>query len=145
MIQIDNSVVINRPVKDVFAYVANFENMTNWDSELIEVKKISEGPTGVGTKFSGPTKILGRRIDSTLAVIAFEPNKKLSANLVSGPIEATIKWNFEPTEGGTKVTWAAQANIGGFFKVVEPIVKRIMQKQYDARYDTLKALLEAQS
>jgi uncharacterized membrane protein len=88
MIHVENSVVINRPVRDVFEYVTTFENMPNWSSELVEAKKISEGPTGVGTKFSSSAKMLGRRIDNTLEVTSFEPNKKLSVEMVSGPIEA---------------------------------------------------------
>jgi hypothetical protein len=37
------------------------------------------------------------------------------------------------------------ADISGFFKLAEPIVKRIMKKQYETNYDTLKVLLEAQA
>jgi uncharacterized protein YndB with AHSA1/START domain len=137
--------VINRPIKDVFEYVIDFDKMPNWTSGLVESKKTSDGPIGVGTTFSGSMKMLGRRIDNTGKVTAFESNKKISHVLTSGPVEANAEWNFEPTDDGTKVTVSVQADLAGFFKLAEPIIKGIMRKQWEADYDGLKALLEGQA
>jgi uncharacterized protein YndB with AHSA1/START domain len=44
MTKLESSVVINRPPEEVFAFVTDFENSTQWMAELVEGKKTSEGP-----------------------------------------------------------------------------------------------------
>ena len=48
-------------------------------------------------------------------------------------------------DGGTKATFAFDAEIGGFFKMAEPLAARIMQRHYETNLATLKDLLEAQA
>ena len=102
--------------------------MSNWSSEVIEAKKISKGPIGVGTTSSSSVRLLGRRIENTFIITAFEPNKKLSSKTTSGPVEAIADLNFEPTEDGTKVTISVQAEMGDFFKLAKPIVTGLSRK-----------------
>ncbi len=42
------------------------------------------------------------------------------------------------------MTASVEADVGGFFKLGEPIVARIAQKQFQTVLDTLKEILEAQ-
>ena len=49
MIRIETSIVINRPVKEVFAFLSNFENWPKWSPGLLENKKTSDGPISRGT------------------------------------------------------------------------------------------------
>ncbi len=49
MFRLEHSVVINRPIEQVFEYVTNIENAPKWKSRLLEVTRTSEGPVGVGT------------------------------------------------------------------------------------------------
>ena len=48
-------------------------------------------------------------------------------------------------EGGTRVTEAVEAEIGGFFKLAEPLVVRMAKRQVAADYGNLKDLLESQA
>ena len=50
---------------------------------------------------------------------------------------------FEPADGGTRFTQTFEAEIGGFFKLAEPLVGRAIRRQMDADMATLKDLLEA--
>ena len=40
MIKIEQSVVINRPVEEVFAYLSKAENATNWQSGVLQTIEI---------------------------------------------------------------------------------------------------------
>jgi uncharacterized membrane protein len=51
MIRFENSISIERPIDEVFAFLSDFENIPKWNYYVLEVKKISEGPVGVGTKY----------------------------------------------------------------------------------------------
>jgi uncharacterized protein YndB with AHSA1/START domain len=46
-----NSVDIERPVEDVFAYLADFENIPAWNYAIAKTEKTSDGPVGIGTTY----------------------------------------------------------------------------------------------
>ncbi len=145
MIKDQVSVEINRPLEEVSGFVSDMENMQQWVGEVNEVKKTSAGPVGVGTTYTTTAKILGRRIEATQEVTDYEPNKKLSWKSTSGPIPSQLGITSESVGGGTKVTVAIQGDVGGFFKLAEPIVHRIMKRQWENSIATLKDLLESQA
>ena len=145
MIKIENSYVINRPIEEVFEFLANAENNSQWQSSTQEVKKTSEGATGVGTTFTSVGQILGRRLESSLEYTAYEPNKRLAGKTTSGPIPFQFVNTFEPVaEGGTKVTTSGEGDVGGFFKLAEPLVARMLERQFKTDSANLKDLLESQ-
>ncbi len=141
MIKVESTTVINRSVAEVFAYMSNQENVPEWNSLVLESK--AEGPMRRGTKVHQVAKFLGRKIELTSEVTEYEPNKKFAAK-ASAPFPLTITNVFEAAGGGTRVMATAEGEVGGFFKLGEPIVGRIAQKQFQAQLDTLKEILEAQ-
>jgi uncharacterized protein YndB with AHSA1/START domain len=145
MTKLEASVVINRPVEEVFTFVSDFENSTQWMAELVEAKQTSEGPLGVGTTVSAVAKPLGRRAESTQEVVEYEPNRKFAIKSISGPVNSQDNYTFESVAGGTKVTRVAEAEMVGFFKLAEPLAVRMMRRQFDTNFANLKDLLEAQA
>lgn len=145
MIKVKHSVVIDRPLAEVFAYVTDIEKMPVWSSEVEKAWKTSEGPMGKGTTFSSVAKLLGRRVENTLEVTEYEPNMKWFLKPTSGPVSGEIEFQFESVAEGTKFSVALEAETGGFFKLGEPIVNRMLQRQYETNGATLKDLLEAQA
>jgi uncharacterized membrane protein len=145
MIKIENSVQINRPVEEVFTFVTNIENLTLWAGPVTEAKQTSEGPIGVGTTQIQSAQFLGRQMETTQEVTEYELNKKLSTKSASGPLPLEIHYTFEPIGEGTKITIEANLDAGGFFKLAEPVVGRMLNRQTASDVQTLKELLEAQA
>ncbi len=50
----ENTVTIQRPAEDVFAFLADFENIPRWNYAIAATKKTSPGPVGVGTTSARP-------------------------------------------------------------------------------------------
>ena len=65
MIEVEQSITINRPVKEVFAFVADQRNAPRWQSGLLEVRRTTEGTLGVGTKHRFVRKFVGRRLEAS--------------------------------------------------------------------------------
>lgn len=146
MVEIDTSIVIKRPVKEVFEFMANPENDVLWQSGVLESRKTSEGPMGVGTTEVSESQIMGRRIRSTYEVTIYELNNQIEYTSTSGPLQVKATYSFETTpEGDTKVRITGEVEVGGFFKLAEPIVAMVAQRQWDTNIANLKDLLEAQS
>jgi uncharacterized protein YndB with AHSA1/START domain len=45
MAVVERSMLINRPVEDVFQFVADFENYPKWNHSMLECKRTTEGST----------------------------------------------------------------------------------------------------
>jgi uncharacterized membrane protein len=144
MIRVEISVVVNRPIQMVFAFVTNVENDPLWTEEVVEAKKITEGPIGVGTTFSDVVEIFGRRLENTLEITAYEPNRTATFKSISGPVPYEGIYTFENSNGGTQVTISIEAEPGGFFKLAKPLIGPRLEKQWQTNFANLKNLLETQ-
>jgi uncharacterized protein YndB with AHSA1/START domain len=40
----ENTVLIARPIEDVFGFLSDLENIPKWNYAIVETRKISEGP-----------------------------------------------------------------------------------------------------
>ncbi|HET9589412.1 MAG TPA: SRPBCC family protein, partial [Anaerolineales bacterium] len=68
MIKVEHSVIIERPVPEVFAFVADPANNTKWQEGLVESHLDSPGPMGVGSQVVDVRKFIGRDMESRLEV-----------------------------------------------------------------------------
>jgi uncharacterized protein YndB with AHSA1/START domain len=143
MATLETSIVINRPVEEVFAFVSNPENYPKWFSGSREVKITSAGPIGVGTTFRTVVTFLGRRIEGEIEFTEYEPNRSFAEKTKSGPFPVENRVTFERVEGGTRVTSSQVAEPGGFFKLAEPLLVRMIKRQFEADAANLKDLMES--
>ncbi len=143
MIKVETKVLIERPSDEVFAYISNFENNPKWQSGQLEARFTSEGPLGVGSTYDQVAKFLGRRIVSTFEVLEYEPNRKVKASSTSGSFPITFTRMAEPRGEGAEVTAIIEGDASGFFKLAEPLLKRMVQSSVDADYQNLKRILES--
>ena len=142
MVKVEISLHINRPVADVFKYMNDPTRMPEWNSTIEEATP-SETPVKVGTRVRSRLRMLGRKIDGTYEVVELEPNTRV-VNKSDEPFPWKAIITFQSENGGTRLVSAAEGELGGFFKLSEPIFARIMKKQLQAQYETAKELLEAQ-
>ena len=138
------SVVIERPVEEVFAFATDPENDPLWQSTSLETEQTSGGPVGVGSTFRNTSKLLGCRIETAYEVTEMEPPRRQCVRIVSGPIPGSGCYLFESADGGsTRFTQIFEAEVGGFFRLAEPLVGRALRRQMEADMETLKDLLES--
>jgi len=143
MFKIETSIVVNRPVEEVFAVLSNVENNLKWSSGFLEAKKTSAGPIGVGTIWRVVQKGLGQRMEGEVEVTEYESNRNCAMKSKSGPIPVEIRQTYEPVEGGTRVSVVFGAEPGGFFKLAEPLVKSMAKRGIETDLANLKDLMEA--
>jgi hypothetical protein len=142
MIFININTLILRPVWEVFDFITNPQNNSQWQYGSLESVQISEGCMRVGTVFSSFGHFMGRRIQSDFEVTEFETNKRYGFETISGPIQLQTSYSFETDDRGTTVVVSSLINPGGFFKLVDPIVARMAKKQFKENLATLKGILE---
>ncbi len=118
MIRFDVSIVIEKPVEEVFRFVAEGENGSRWNSAVKQVKKISEGAVDVGTKYSMIRQLPSGTVENTYEVVEYEENKKLSIKIISGPTPFLYRYSFKPSNKDTELSLEAEAEKEGLIEVL---------------------------
>lgn len=141
MINVSSSVVIDKPVADVFAYTTDPNTATAWQSGVDAV--VPDGPQDVvGSKYTEVRKFMGQEMKSTLQITAYEKNAKWAAKVLNGPVPYEVTQTFTPEGGGTRLTTEVVGEPKGFFKIAEGALKGQLQKSLDEDGQRLKQVLE---
>jgi uncharacterized protein YndB with AHSA1/START domain len=138
----EQTIVIDRPVAEVFAFVTDQRNTPQWQAGLVEVQRLTDGPPGIGTRHVFVRSFLGRRMEGTNEYVAYEPDKLVTFKTISGPpLEAS--YFFEPAGTGTRITSRVQLHASGLFGLLEPVVAAGLRREMKAAFPALKALMES--
>ncbi len=144
--RVEESVEINRPVEEVFAYVSDPQTLPEWSGIVLEVRKEAQGTLREGDRYTSVAKFLGRRFETPLEVTTHDPPRRHSDRSTGGPFPQEYTFILEETaEGRTRLTQLAEGEPGGFFRLVGPLLEMAGRRQFRADLGNLKDLLEAGS
>jgi carbon monoxide dehydrogenase subunit G len=143
MIKNEISILFHRPVHEVFDYLSDFQNGPQWQSGLQGVGRITEGPIGVGTRFTSVRKAMGRRMESGIEFTAFELNKRFAIKSYSGSSPFKQTFQFEQEGEGTRLNSTFELELGGLMNLAEPLVAPRVRREMKADFDTLKEIIES--
>lgn len=142
MITFSKTFTIDRPQQEVFEFMADPANDTKWRESAVSAEWITDGPIGVGAKLKSVDKLMGREIESTSEVTTYDPPNKYGQKTLGGPMPFEFTVTLEPDGSRTMVTMAGQAEVGGFFKLAEGLVRKQLEKQIETDFAGLKRVLE---
>ncbi len=143
--RIEVSVEIDRPREEVFAYVANPQNLPEWSGMVLEVHEETEGQLQEGGRLTVVAKFLGRRFETPYEWTSHDPDRLFKDRAAGGPIPDQ-DWTYtfeEVSESTTRLTRKVEGEPGGFFKFADPLIERALKRQVRADLETLKDLLGA--
>lgn len=141
MIDIHSSITVRRPAGHVFDFVNDQENAPLWLTGLLETRPTSEN-RGVGYTWVDVIQVFGQRVESEFEVTEYEPGRKIAFKSIRGSFPIQGVYSFAPDGDGTVVTFALQGEPGGFFKLAEPLLARMLQRQWDTNLAKLKDIME---
>jgi uncharacterized membrane protein len=141
MIRVEKSIIINKPVEEVFGYIVAEGNGTKWQGGVVNV--IDEGPrNNVGSRYTEVRKFMGQEMRSTLELTEFVPNVRYAGKVIKGPVPYEYNITFESVDGGTRMTTCVDGEPKGFFKLAESMVASQLEKSVAEDQEKLKELLE---
>ena len=136
----ERTVTINRPLHEVFAFVADKENDPRWRPGVAEIERVSG--EGAGAKYrqvmKGPG---GRPIPADFEITNYEPGKRLAFRATAGPVRPEGGFDFVEEGGATRVTFKLDAELKGMKKLMAPMVGKSMRNEVES-LDRLKQILE---
>jgi ligand-binding SRPBCC domain-containing protein len=127
MISVERSIIINKPVQEVFAFVTAEGNHRKIQPEVSEVIEHGSRNT-VGSSYTEVRKFMGQEMRTTIEVTAFEPNVKWVGKVIKGPVFYELTTTYEASNGGTRFTTKMTGETRGFFKLAENLVVSQLEK-----------------
>ena len=145
MAKVEATVVINRPLAEVFQFMEVNGNALQWQSGLLETRITNDVVSGTGRAWIDTTQVLGRRMETPFQITDWQLNQKVGFQSTGGPIPMQGSFSYAPNGAGVQVTFLLTGEPGGFFKLAEPVLVRLIQRQWDTNLANLKDVLEAQA
>ena len=133
---------IARPVHDVFAYATAPEHLPSWQTNTVSATREDSGPYGVGSRLREVHRAPGgKELESVVEVVEYTPDRVFALEVKEGtPIHAHV--TFDPADGGTRVRFRAHGTLSGPARIIEPLLARMLRKQFTQHVATLKQVLE---
>jgi uncharacterized membrane protein len=140
MPQATHSVIIDRPIEQVFEFLADAENDPTWREGVVSISKMSG--SGVGTVYDQRVKGPGGRpIVADIEIIAFEPPTSIDFRGIAGPVRPSGSFRLESQGSQTKVTLHLETELKGLKRMMSSAVQKSMTSETVA-LDRLKIHLE---
>jgi len=140
-----DSIMIDRTVDEVWAFVTDLTNDPAWHTDILEATKTSEGPIGTGTVWHARFKPAMGISEGDMRVVTFEPNRRQVMKGDIGPMHPTLTYLLEPSDGGTTLTRHVQISVSGWMKIMSPMMGLMLPKQNKGFLANLKRVLEERS
>ena len=148
-IRLDETIVVQRPLHEVFAYISEFSRIEEWDPAVARGLRLTEGPLGVGSQFRIDMKA-GFSLRYT--VVEWEQDRRLLMTVDSRPFTAREEIFFTRTDGGTQVRYVATFEfltpLACLLKTFPGIMDRVgksamagMQRALEDRFEAPRAAL----
>ena len=81
----EHSVTVERPIDEVFAFLADGENDPRWRSGVLDIERVAG--EGVGARYrQGVKGPMGRRVAADYEVTEFVPPRALGFRATAGPV-----------------------------------------------------------
>ena len=142
MFAFERSIWVNRTQQEVWDYLSEPTNDPKWRGSAVSAEWISSPPYGVGSTYRSVDKLMGRNIDGTQVVTAWDVPDLYCFKSGSGPLSFEFTATLVSKDNGTQLTFSGQAELAGVFKIAEGLAGRQMEKQIAADMDGFKRVME---
>lgn len=126
----ENTVTVDRPIGDVFAYLADGTNNPRWRSGVLSIERTSPTEEAGATyrqKLRGPG---GRPIDGDYRITTYQPPTLIEFQVTAGPARPTGRFTLtEAGPGHTTVTFTLDLTPTGLMRLMSPMITRTMRSE----------------
>lgn len=138
MFNFENSIVIDRPIEIVFAFVADLPNIPKWNYYVLSVEPISPESGTVGSTYHQ----VRREDEQDLIIKNLVPNKSIIVETIPpSKLELHREITFEVQDNRTRIIDKWRLDLG-VPKLLEPLTANRAKSGVRENLEKLKTLLE---
>jgi coenzyme Q-binding protein COQ10 len=121
MTRIERSIIINKPVDEVFRYASDWEKWSDWFEGVSDFKPTTEIRKGNGARYAYKAKMMGLNVKVETEIQNFVINQGWTGKGTKG-VPTQTQWIFEKLEHSTKFTYVLE------YKLPVPVLSSLLDK-----------------
>jgi uncharacterized membrane protein len=136
------SVLINRPVEQVYQYACDYRNDIYWRKGVIEMRAEPPGIACDGMRTFEVLRSYGRSVTTEAEIREVIPNRRAAFKALTGPIKVSGYRALSPEDGGTRVELNLTGELDAFFSILWPFMRGGFARQMKEDLLRLKQRIE---
>jgi carbon monoxide dehydrogenase subunit G len=125
---------------ELFAYVADLDNLAEWQSGVASTRRTSSGELGVGATAHVTRELMGQRMEAPLIVTEYDPPHRLGIGSEVGGVKAAATMELAAADGGqaTDLTFAMEIRGSLLTSFMEPMIASAAGGDIEASLEQLR-------
>ena len=141
------TIFIDKPISEVWAFVADIRNMDKWVNGVSDPTPTSEGEWRVGSTFTSGYTYAGKTHTVNYEITGFDPPNRIAMRSTAGPFPFDGYTDLMEDKDGTRLVNAIDAKptnafLAIWFAVLGVVLRMMMRIQLRKELVLLKAALE---
>ena len=140
MLESRGSVEISQPPDRVFDYLADMRNEPKWLPGASDVRLTTQGDVGLDSNFEGTYARAGT---VRCRITEHQRPQRLTIHGEAKGMTFDDTIVLTASDAGTRLDAVMRTAPKGLFKLVAPMMGRVIEKQFQSNWDRLKVVLES--
>lgn len=147
MIQNTFTIEIDRPVEEVYDFIADPANDGRWRTEVISSELVAGESGQPDAQYKQVMKQGRREVESTHEIVAVDPPHRIDWRTPEGegPLTFAGYYACEPHGEGTRFTIHAKVTPHGTFRLMQPLMRPFLTRVSRRYANDLKKTLEGRA
>ena len=134
---------IARPPEDVFAYLADVSNLTEWQSGVHSAEIEGGGAAATGERVVECRTLFGKELTTTLEIVDCDPPRLFTLRALDGPVLVTVRHELEPKGDETALHVVVEGEVKHLPGFASGLMNRGAERQFRRDFERLKRVLES--
>lgn len=118
-----------RPADEVFAYLADFRSVKDWDPSVVSSEHTNDGdPIALGAQFTVAIKMLGNTTSLDYETVEFDRPRRFVLRGENSTVVSTDTVTVKETPGGCEMTYDADLQLKSVLKLADPLMGLALKK-----------------
>jgi Polyketide cyclase / dehydrase and lipid transport len=140
MARIEGEILINRPVEEVFDYVADSRNEPSFNPAMADVELLTPLPIGRGTRFRARMGRAGTQM--LVKLTEFDQPHQLGSRTISSMMQTSGALTFAADGDATVMSWDWQVRPKGWMRMLGPLFGPLGGRMERRIWTSMKRYLE---
>ncbi|HEX2884173.1 MAG TPA: SRPBCC family protein [Candidatus Limnocylindria bacterium] len=132
---------VEAPPDEVFAYLADLDNLADWQSGIVTAERVDAGEMQVGSSARVARQLMGQRLEVPLTVSHYEPPSRLGITSEASGVKVAAMLDLRPLDGGDATDLLFMMEIRGSLMTafMEPMIASAAKGDIDASIGRVQA------
>lgn len=133
-----------KPIEEVFDYLADFSNVSQWDPSAVEARALNGARAERGARYAVTSRFLGREVPLTYETVEIDRPGRVKLLGENESVVSVDEMTFRKlSDGGTEVTYDADLRLKGARNLLDPVFGLFFRRLCERARRRMQEVLEA--